>query len=56
MGDQAVEDHAVLFILIQPQVQEVAQEAPALRDAEAVGILDVARAGIALSRGAVLEK
>ena len=56
MGDQAVEDHAVLLILIQPEVQEMAQETPALRHAKAIGVLEVACAGVALPRGAILEK
>ena len=54
--DQPIEDGTVLLILVQPQVQEVAQEPSALGNAEAVGILQVSNAGIALPSAAVLEE
>ena len=38
--DQPIEDSTVVLILVQPQVQEVAQKPSALGDAEAVSILD----------------
>src|SRR6266581_37110 len=52
--DQPIEDSTVLLILVQSQVQEVAQKSSALGDTEAVSILQVSSAGIALPSSAVL--
>src|SRR6266581_6361909 len=54
--DQPIKDGTVLLILVQPQVQEVAQKPSALGNTEAVNILQVASAGIALPSAAVLEE
>src|SRR5262245_32817758 len=54
--DQAVEDGAVLLILVQPQIQAVAQKPAALGDAKAVGMLHVSGTGVALPGSAVLQK
>src|SRR5215831_18368279 len=56
VGDEPIEDHAVLLILVQPEVQEVAEEAAALGHAKTVGILQVPSANIALRSSAVLEE
>ena len=56
LGQQAVEDLTAVLVQVQAEVEEVAQEAAALRDAVAVGLLDAAGAGVALSGGAVVQE
>src|SRR5262249_18812125 len=56
VGDETIEDHAVLLILVQAEIQEVAQEASTLRHAKTVSILQVTSATIALRSRAVLQE
>jgi hypothetical protein len=46
----AVVNQPIVFVLVQPSIQELAQEATALGAAEAVGIVDLVSARIALLR------
>ena len=49
MRDQPIEDRAVLLILVQPEIQEVPQEAPALGDTKTIGITEVTGARVAFA-------
>ncbi len=53
---QSVKDGPIALVLVQPQIQEVAQESAALRAAEAVGVLDMPRTRIALLSRAVPQE
>ena len=49
-GYEAVKDQALALVLVQAQIQEVAQEPAALRAAKAIGVLDLPGTRIALLR------
>jgi hypothetical protein len=58
-GDQRnepVKNGPLPLVLVQSQIQEVAQESTALRSAKAVGVLDVPSARITLRRCAVPQE
>ena len=50
-GITASHDGPARLVLVEPEVEQVAQEAAALRDPEDVGPVDLPRAGIPLRRG-----
>ena len=49
--DRAVEDQAPRLVLVETEMEQVAQEAPALGDAEDVGVVQPPRARVAALRG-----
>ena len=51
----AVEDRAPRLVLVQAEVEEVAEEPPGLRHAQDVGALELGRAGVALGGGREAE-
>jgi len=55
-GNEPVKDSPIPLVLVQAQIQEMAQESAALRATEAVGVLDMPSTRIALLSGAVPQK
>ena len=55
MRYNAVQRYVVVLVNVDAGVDVVAQKAAALRRAECVGALQIARAGVALGRGRMLE-
>ena len=56
LGDEAIEDLATVFIQVEPEREHMAEESSALGDAVAVGVIDLAGAGVAIGLGAVAEQ
>ena len=49
--DRAVEDRTALLVLVEPEMEQVAQETPALGDTEDVAAIEEPRARVAARRG-----
>ena len=56
VDEHPVKDHALLLVLVEAEIEKLAQIAPALRRTEGIGVIDISGAGIALSRRAVTQK
>src|SRR5919202_485268 len=53
--EHPVEDRPARLVEVEPEVEEVAQEAPALRHPEGVGAVDAPGARVAVTLGAVAQ-
>jgi hypothetical protein len=56
VDEHAVEHHALLLVLVEAEVEKLAQVPPALRRAEGISLTDTAGTGVAILCAAMAQK